>query len=813
MSDVYSHPDRLLTDHSNEVVDYMSLLDGGDERDLHEIIGWCHDIGKAQPTWQSYLLDGGKQVGHSVIGGLVAYWVGVQQEYAVPDRIGMLYAVARHHSNFGFRNNYRDNIVEYIYHKFVDGNIGDGIDTIISSDEHATVAQTCVESCGGDWDDFVSAYCSGRIEHQLQDDISGLFEYDESVVEGMYGSILGLWGTLITADTASASGLPISYFDVKNGHINSPSDRDFIRHEAQLFRGAQDTDMSVSKLNTMRDQAFWDIANAIDSDSGNGDMYSITLPTGGGKTIAGLMAAHKLKPDTGRVIYALPFTSIIDQTVGTVSDILDVCVTDPELTAHHHLSTTKTNTNTDGVSQATEEKMAHMWHSPLVISTFHQLFESVINPTKKDGLKLPQLNNSVIVLDEPQTLPVDRWEILLDAIDVLISDFDATVITMTATQPRLFSDRFDVTELVPSPEQYFSADCFDRVTYHFDPSITNPTHSAQLFSNIDSWLTEYGSGMYISNTISNCEEMFARGVQQYNYTGVMSDYYSILQDADQYTDSEDELTEQIHNKLENVCKNVDKPAFILTSRYRPIDRERIIDFITHTEQDVYLFATKLVEAGVDISFKNVVADFSPLPNIIQSAGRCNRNNEYESGNVHIVRVEDDNYTPSSIHKQSTQATNPLSLTKDVLKPYIGSSVPESTINTLTDDYYTKYVLPTMTLSPTGLQDCLVGSNMIPQLIDSPQNVRVFVQITISDKLLKQQYQTALDNANFDLAKQLQPAIQTRTVSYPLYGDDNPFASNTLLHPNDPIRVTEWGNADYVPIGGLQKAQMVTHRLI
>lgn len=392
------------------------------------------------------------------------------------------------------------------------------------------------------------------------------------------------------------------------------------------------------------------------------NLAQITLPTGVGKTItgtgAGLMISN-IRDSNGRLIYILPYTSIIDQTVEEFEKIFDIDAFGDLLTIHHHLAETVTSIDTPSSEDkhaSREYLLGETWNAASVVSTYVQLFETLVKPTSQSSIKLPSLYNSTIILDEPQTLPLKWWPLIRRVTETLIEEYNATVISMTATQPRLFTSercRFDVVDLVDDPEQYFEA--VERVEYELDhsvqafledgedaPQLGHQEAAARLLAGVSG---EETSALSICNTIDSATQLSQKlsmeigGCERTEIA--IGDLFAGMAAEGNY-DAGD-LKDRVFSRLTD--PDVEDPivTLTLTTRHRPIDRQVMLDVATDLSMNTgvpFIFvATQLVEAGVDVSFSRVYRDIAPITSIVQAAGRCNRSAEFERGTVTVWRLE------------------------------------------------------------------------------------------------------------------------------------------------------------------------------
>ena len=368
-------------------------------------------------------------------------------------------------------------------------------------------------------------------------------------------------------------------------------------------------------------------------------VYTLTLPTGAGKTITGTQAAlkfhHALDSD-GPLIHILPYTSIIEQTEGVYNELFDPTrqATDavqPTIGVDHYLADVsdassenageadETTPDDDGDERIVDgkdednltETAYNAWHSDITLSTTVQLWESLYGPTKSQATKLPQFYNSTVIIDEPQSTPPTWWSRVEHLIGLLNTVFDATVILMSATHPPLeyptTTDTPDDAELGPS------VTLPDNVTVSLDQSVLTetpiqPPSAAQLLH--DELKAGRDSILSIHNTISNARSVTESLIgelaadPELDYVNIHTLYNSLIEgtstngDADvnagpgdttvEAVDDRDLTRETIYDQIPTTDEVIDalraRDADIvlvpLTTRHRPCDRSRILDTLT-----------------------------------------------------------------------------------------------------------------------------------------------------------------------------------------------------------------------------------------
>jgi CRISPR-associated endonuclease/helicase Cas3 len=311
--------------------------------------------------------------------------------------------------------------------------------------------------------------------------------------------------------------------------------------------------------------------------------FSLTVPTGGGKTLTSLSfaLAHARANGMRRVIYAIPYLSIIEQTASTFIEAVG------EGVLEHH-----SNLDPDG-QEDRDRLAAENWDSPVVVSTTVQLFESLFASRRGRCRKLHNIVGSVIVLDEAQLLPPDFLEPIVSVLRLLVDGYGVSVVLCTATQPalasgprsgRTFSGLDDVRELVRDPEGL--ATRLDRVEVDWpqDPNLRTQ------WDEVAAWLAAERQALCVVNTRSDAAALRALVPGSIHLSAGM-------------------CAEHRTRKLAEIKK------------------------LLKADAEVRVVSTQLIEAGVDIDFPVVFRALAGLDSIAQSAGRCNREGHLARGRV------------------------------------------------------------------------------------------------------------------------------------------------------------------------------------
>ncbi|ELZ42761.1 CRISPR-associated Cas3 family protein [Halorubrum saccharovorum DSM 1137] len=627
------------------------------------------------------------------------------------------------------------------------------------------------------------------------------FKESEQLSEEFYDGVLQTWSALVLADKTSARHLT-SEVDLPSEMIyGSPTPRrtaiDAKVRTLQWDAKRSGVDDRTRSLNEKREQARREVrSRAEDFAESSDSVATLTLPTGLGKTLTGLDAGLTVldrKAGDGRLVYALPFTSIIDQVATESESVFDVDRVDSDvLTVDHHLSETRVplpgspEEVPDDTRADAEAILGESWRSGMVVTTFVQLFESLAGPGNVQSMKLPSLYDSVVVLDEPQALPHRWWALVERLARLLVEEYDATVIAMTATQPKLFtgSEDDETAELVPDPERYYEG--LDRVRFELGPSVEAaldgepaPLDYDRAGQRLAEVASEGASVLSICNTIDSAREL-TQSVEQHANPLVVNDVYDrvLASEGGKPADISPELT--VERALDGW--DSDRPLLVhLTTRHRPVDRKHLIDVaieLTEHELPVVFVSTQLIEAGVDVSFDRVFRDFAPLDSIVQAAGRCNRSFDRETGLVTTWVLE----PPEGRERTPSAAVYDYggdSLTKiaalALAEVYDGDPMDEYTVTRSAVESYFGKLNERGVGNPEYLKhikkaDAETLGRL--SLIDEPPSVEVIVTRTREEKIHIDELRDAYREYDWETVEAKTELLKPLQVSVPMYGSDD-----------------------------------------
>lgn len=370
----------------------------------------------------------------------------------------------------------------------------------------------------------------------------------------------------------------------------------YMANKLELLRASRDNESQVNRLRA-------DILRQCREKAAlPPGVFTLTVPTGGGKTLSSLAFAlrHAVTHQKRRVVYAIPYTSIIEQT----ADIFREAFGEDSVVEHH------SNVESDERDETQRSRLAcENWDAPLIVTTNVQLFESLFARKTSRCRKLHNLVGSVIVLDEAQLLPVDFLQPILDVLGLLVRDYGVTLLLCTATQPaftrqesfdpsrrmRGFSPK-EVIEIVDDVPTLYAA--LKRVKVHRPCDLNVKSDWPKIKSDVE----KHDAVLTIVNRRKDAAELF-RLLRADHPDGLF--HLSALMCAQHRSDTIRRIKAALSEYRSGKIKSV-----------------RVV-------------STQLVEAGVDLDFPVVFRAMAGLDSIAQAAGRCNREGRMASGDVYV----------------------------------------------------------------------------------------------------------------------------------------------------------------------------------
>lgn len=664
---LYSHPDKLLEDHLSNVgrlsretlsLKEMDLSDLQLKKDvlvdLSYLIGVCHDFGKATEYFQNYIkeIDEKKRMQmksrpetkHGLLSAIFTYFV--LREY-LKDQQALNVSLCDILS-----------VIGYLIVKRHHGNLLDANFEILDlrEDEDIEVLDRQIQSI--DLDEVKKVY-----RDMLKGDISYFLRHHREIIKEIlqkkkrirrlkeeknieYSLITQLlYSILINSDKIDASGIQM---DRNRGEISS----DLV----DAYKVIEGYNEPEGKINIIRNSIYGDVMSTVDGLNLEQKIYSLNVPTGTGKTLTSLSFALKLRDKlknekgfTPKIIYSLPFMSIIDQNFDVFEDVFEKVSGEPPTTdillKHHHLADIFFETK-DNEFETTESLfLIEGWNSEIIVTTFVQFFHTLISNKNRALRKYHNIVNSIVILDEVQSIPHEYWLLFKELISGFSKCFNTYFIFVTATQPLIFEPETEITELVKDKAKYFNE--FDRIELIPVLEIT-PFDEFKEIVREETEKNKEKDFLVVLNTINSSKELYEH---LKSFQAEKTSYY------------------------------------YLSTNIIPKERLSRIERIKTNKGRKIIVSTQLVEAGVDIDVDIVYRDFSTLDSINQVAGRCNRN--YRGDEMGLVKVFVLMDTNNKKYYQYIYGDKPILIDKtyQVLKSF--SKINEPSFLEITNEYYMK----------------------------------------------------------------------------------------------------------------------------
>jgi len=342
-------------------------------------------------------------------------------------------------------------------------------------------------------------------------------------------------------------------------------------------------------INALRGEIY---AQCLEKASLPPGFFTLTVPTGGGKTLSsmGFALSHLEQHGLNRIFYVIPYTSIIEQNAEVFRKIFGA---QNVLEHHSNFDPKGDRAGRDPIPETVAETLrlsSENWDVPITVTTNVQFFESLFSHKPSRCRKLHNLAKSVIILDEAQMLPTGYLKPCLAALTELVANYGATVVICTATQPKLadlLDEKVRPVEIMRSPDTLYEA--FRRVQVNQVGPVDDTDLSARLM--------DHRQVLCIVNTRRHAQELYDR------ISGMGNCYH-------------------------------------LSARMCPVHRRKQLDAIRKSlaaGAPCRVISTQLIEAGVDIDFPIVYRAMTGADSICQAAGRCNREGKLDLGQVFVFQ--------------------------------------------------------------------------------------------------------------------------------------------------------------------------------
>lgn len=601
-----SHSNKFLQDHLTGVEEKVNRrineLGSTLNLEIARVAALFHDVGKINPHFQEKLLKG-KSAGYSSHAYLSAYafWCFCQKNSEIVKKwltrneqcLSLLAIIALHHRNLpDFENGILKDTETSRLKEFLASNPRLPFAEFLQEFKSYKSFREFIEP-----HEEISLDISPDFQYRLFN-IKLLEEHNKQPLVFFLETQFA-FACLIEADKRDAG----NNSDYKRERLL----RDyFVANFAQRLEkkfNEFDSNENKSELDILRTQMREEAVKSLRNKLGDGErVFALAAPTGAGKTMMLLALAKEIfKRDSKLgVIYTLPFLSITEQVEAICREIFDDNVLRIDSRAENReiqklqekLDAQQTSENIKKLIQESFTELT--FDHPFIITTFQQVFETLLSNRNAQLLRLPNFSKTIFLIDEIQALPYRLYSFFTALLDEFCRQFDSYAIISTATMPHLdfpsqeiegrnLFERYRKPEHLLDARKYFAEKAFNRYRVkqikRDDFKITDLRD--EIIKNDDSCLI-------ILNTIEDTVRLY-------------------------------ELLTETYPKEE---------CILLNTRFTLRDRRTKIWLCKRrlkSKQKIILISTQLVEAGVDIDFPKVFRDLCPLPNLIQSAGRCNRN--------------------------------------------------------------------------------------------------------------------------------------------------------------------------------------------
>jgi len=604
---LYAHDGQSVESHLKRVASICSdLTKKISLPEVGELLGLLHDFGKYSVEFQAYLksalgildpdVDGDYvdfkglrgSIDHSTAG---AQWIWqFCRNYGDSGKlIGQVFAtcLASHHGGL------------------IDCLSTDGknvFDKRMAKDDHITHLAECLQRADSQLLQKLETLASPQLLQSCLTQISSLVaKPGQSELVGWFK--VGLWtrvhfSCLIDADRIDSADHenPENKLVRKNKPVDWP-----------VAIKRMEEKLSALPIRNEIDRLRRDISDRCkDRAKGAQGIYSLTVPTGGGKTFAGMRFAlhHAQQHKLDRIICIIPYTSIIEQNAEAVRSLIESDEDEFSWVLEHH-------SNLEPEIQTWQSKLVcENWDSPIVFTTMVQFLETLFGGGTRGPRRMHQLARSVLVFDEIQTLPINCVHLFCNAINFFTEHAGTTSLLCTATQPLLNQLKNpDKGQLTIAPENELVDDV------------------GKLFESL--------KRVHIRNRIK------PQGWSEEEIAELALGEYRRKESCLVIVNTKDWA-----RRLYTCCsQEVDvKEVFHLSTGMCPAHRKEMLGQIRarlDNSLPVLCFSTQLIEAGVDVDFASVIRFLAGLDSIAQAAGRCNRNGKVKTAEVYVVNPADE----------------------------------------------------------------------------------------------------------------------------------------------------------------------------
>lgn len=653
-SKIYSHSNgNLLSEHlffTAKVMQERAMFD----KEFVFILGICHDFGKLTSFFQEEkILQNGKKYrkksNHTLIS--IHFTLSFLKHYGIQDEQLFLLAifVINHHSDLrdindlisSFAEREKEELLPQIKDLSSKISIIENVykeELITLMRQYGDVPALKQALLNFNFEAFLSFQVIKNNRKYLRKLQRNYEQLSDSIKYGLFFKTSYFYSLLIFSDRNMAAKLPYAYEEYKQKPTVPAIPINLFERRVKSFK---------SKKEDIRQQLFDTLNKKIESEKTESQhIFTVTAPTGAGKTLATLNFALKLKEKhkKEKLIYALPLTNIIEQNYNEIKNIFTEHLGDDfinneysYLIKHHYLADYQLNEQTD-IKEVL--KTVETWDSQIVVTTFIQLFYAFSSNRASYLYRFSALQDSVLVFDEPQVLNAEHWLLIRKMLFWLIKNLGVKIILMTATKPLIFNEG-EYVELTTSID--FKNYIEKRGNRH---KLIPAFEKAQTIEKLTNFVKTHIKGKKSALIVLNTKKSSI-------------DFFNLIQEQEK-----------------------EQYVYYLSTTLTPYHRREVISQIQrkmrNPDKKIIVVSTQVIEAGVDLDFEIGFRDLAPLDSIIQTAGRINRHflRKEDAEPLYIVRIEKEN---GKLFGDFVYDKEYLERTKSLLNKEINESEFESLI--------------------------------------------------------------------------------------------------------------------------------------
>lgn len=581
---------QTVSEHLCNVSEYASKICACFKlENAARLAGLIHDIGKYTKAYKNYIekaSNGEKVVRGSVnhtFAGVIWLMERYHEKYPLSSEM-IAYAVGAHHGNFdicGFDGNGFSHRLDY---NRDDIDYSNAISAFLSDFPNTSYLDELMENANAEINKFI-------------DNLGNCGE--KGFNEGM--TVRLIQSALIDADRRDTS-------EFMNGISLEPKSADWGKELKNLEDRLKNIKSNANENIKLSREYFSNKCAEFAAVYKDG-IYKLTLPTGAGKTLASLRLAlaNAAAFNKERIFFVIPLLSVIEQNAKVIREN----ISDESIIAEHHSNVVSEKDSNEELDM--NELLTECWDKPIMVTTLVQLLNTLFSGKTSCIRRMKSLRNSVIIIDEVQSLPKKTIDMFNSAMNFLAKNCGAMIVLSSATQPVLDmpwrDSRYAVRSLkysepaniVPYDDKYFN--CFKRTR------------------------------------IYDCRSRFGFTIEEFSdFVLDKSNENPSLLVICNTKKSSLELHRHLQGRTDAELVYL-SAGMCMRHRVDTVDR---INWLLSKKEKVICVSTQVVEAGVDFSFSSVIRVIAGVDNIIQAAGRCNRGGEFsELGDVYVVNLNDD----------------------------------------------------------------------------------------------------------------------------------------------------------------------------